>query len=1448
MIKPPWLATRQAARHAAPDVSDITPPDGFLVVGIGASAGGLDACRKLLDAIPDRTGIGFIIVQHLDPTHASMMAELLSSSTAMKVLEAEDGFLVEPDNVYLIPPGTYLAVDDGVLRLSPPLARHGARLPFDFLLASLAAAYGHRAAAVVLSGTGADGSIGIRAIREHAGLVIAQLRGEAAYDGMPASAIATGMVDAELPLAEIPARLITCARSLDGSSEPDPAADQPPFEAIIAMVRHATGHDFTLYKKGTLQRRIARRMALVAVDPGNPQAYLDLLRGNADELNLLAKDLLINVTSFFRDPEIFEALEQQVIPNLIARHPEGEPIRIWIAGCSTGEEAYSLTMLFLEALDRMKAQSQLQVFASDIDADVVAGAREGLYPPTIEAEVSPARLSRFFIHEGGQYRVVPALRSLVVFTVQDLLADPPFSKLDFVSCRNLLIYLRPEAQAKVMALFRFALRDGGLLLLGSSETIGHAGGGFEVVSKAQRIYRRKGPLLPGDLGLSIGIGDTLRLPPLRRASDGPPRLASLAELCGKLVLNHHAPAAMLINARREILFSLGPTERYLRVAPGHASHDLLAMASTGSRAKLRGAIQRAEQSGARVVVAGGTIETANGSIAFDIDVQPVPQAGEAALLVCFVERGSEKPHGHAKATVDEVSRIDELEGELAATKAELVGVIHELERASEDQRAVNEEALSINEEFQSTNEELLTSKEELQSLNEELTALNGQLQETLERERSASNDLENVLFSTNVATLFLDPALNIRLFTPATKMLFNIIPSDIGRPLADLTGLAGNGFLVADAAAVLQTTNPSEREIEAPAGKWFTRRILPYRTHEGRVEGVVVTFTDVTERKLSASALETARQQAERATLAKSRFLAAVSHDLRQPLQTLSLLQELLSEATIDNTARDLLRQIRQTTAVMVAMLNTLLDINQIEAGTVKVTVSAFAVDGILDDLLDEFHFQADEQGIELRLVHSSAVIASDRALLKQMLRNLLSNAIKYTRTGRILLGCRRRHGGLNIEVWDTGVGIPEAEWTAIFDEHYQLDNSARERGRGLGLGLAIVRHVGDLLGHPVELRSRMGKGSMFAVRVPLAATAAAGAADGQAAGTTAASTAPLAWRGKGILLIEEDPELRRLLTQFLEGLGHRIEAVSDGPSALARVAGGAFRPDIILTDYNLPNGMSGTEAVTALRSRLDEPVASLVLTGEISTEVLRDIEAHGVIRLDKPVLPGELAATIRAIETGPPRLKHPVPGEACIGIVDDDQAVRKSLCILLETAGWTTAAYPSAEIFLRDGRKQPHACLLLDARLPGISGIELLNLLRKDTDMTPVIMVTGHGDVHQAVTALHAGAADFIEKPFAAGELLTSIDAAIERTLDQSSRTRASEAARQRIGMLTERQRDIMMRVLAGHPSKNIAADLGISQRTVEAHRAAIMARTSTKSLPDLARLALIADMPTSS
>jgi two-component system CheB/CheR fusion protein len=1425
----------------------------FAVVGIGSSAGGLEAARNLLGALPADTGMAFVLVQHLDPTHESMMVDLLAGHTAMTVRQATDGMPIAPNHVYVIPPGTYLSVGDGALHLSQPQARHGARLPFDFLLHSLAKDYGARAIAVILSGTGADGSLGLKAIKERGGFVIAQNLDEAGHAGMPQSAIMTGGVDVVLATAEIPARLLEYGRRMTGARTHEavvpPAGAQDGLVKIIDLLRTKTPYDFRLYKRGTLQRRVERRMAMASGKIHDMGRYLDMLNDDSNELDLLAKDLLINVSSFFRDPKVFDLLAENIVPSLIREHSPDQPLRIWIAGCSTGEETYSLAMLFREELASAKLNIKLQVFASDVDPDAVATAREGLYPETIEAEVSAARLARFFLKNDHGYRVSPELRADVVFTVQDVLADPPFSRIDMVSCRNLLIYLRPEAQAKVLSVFHFALRENGILLLGSAETVSNADGRFRVISKSERLYRHIGRSRPGEVGLLMRAGNSAQARTRPDQVQSLPRQAAIADVCRRLVMETYAPAAVLINRRHECLYSLGPTDLYLRVAPGQATNDVLAMAREGLRIRLRSAIQQAIQDNARVVVAGGRVSRDGTAVSFNIDVQPVPSEDGDLLLVCFAEAPKDEQYAKAAVAPRDAPRVAELERELGAMRTELQSAIRELEISTEEYQATHDEALSINEEYQSTNEELLTSKEELQSLNEELAALNSQLQETLERARTTSNDLQNILYSTNVATLFLDTNLNIRFFTPAIVSLFSLIPGDIGRPLAGFTSLAPDGVLLTDAHTVLQTLEPLEREVEAKSGAWYMRRILPYHTQDSGVEGVVITYVDVTARRYAADALEAAKRQAELATVAKSRFLAAASHDLRQPLQTLALVHGLLEKATEGEKAQRLVARLDKTLSAMTGMLDTLLDVNQIDAGVVRPEIVSFPVNELLGRLQGEFSYQAAANGIALRMVPCSLSVNSDPRLLEQMIRNLLSNALKYTKKGKVLIGCRRRHGMLSIEVWDTGIGIPEADKQAIFEEYHQLDNAARQRSRGLGLGLSIVQRLGELLGHRVNVRSRLGKGSVFAIEVaclpdgttPRIEHRRLGTDDGEAEGVR---------RTGEILVVEDDPDVCGLLELLLKDEGHHVATAFDGTAALEWMVRGTVRPDLILADYNLPNGMTGLQVATKLRETGHREIPVVILNADISTEVLRDISAFNCVQLNKPVKVTELRRAIQSLLPIVPAAVHAprsagaalTPKPPVIFIVDDDSNVREGLRAVLEEAGLLVEDYAACEAFLEAHRPGSDGCLLIDAYLPGMSGLELLKRLHDAGDRLPSIMITGDSDVTIAVQAMQAGASDFIEKPVSRGELIASIERALDLSRDSNLLAAQRETARTIVAALTSRQQQIMDMVLAGHPSKNIAADLGISQRTVENHRAAIMRKTGSASLPALARLAVAA------
>ena len=1433
MSTPPAVPTKFNARPNSTSA--------FPIVGIGASAGGLDACKHLLTALPVNTGMAYILVQHLDPTHQSMLVDLLAAYTPMTVLQAANGMPIEANRLYVIPPGAYLAISGDRLVLSKPRERHGARMPFDYLLDTLAAECGTSGICVILSGSGSDGTTGSRAVKDRGGLVIAQEPAEAGYDGMPRSAIATGAVDFVLPIAHIPEALAKYAKQIASSQSRDaPGPDRLP--DIIDLLRTKTAHDFTLYKTGTLRRRVERRMAMASTEPTNLDRYLDLLRADPAERENLAKDLLINVTSFFRDPNVFALLAEKVIPDLLRDQPPDQAIRVWVAGCSTGEETYSLAMLFQEQIAAVKSGVKLQVFASDVDPDAVAAAREGLYPRTIEATVSAARLQRFFTKEDGFYRISSDLRGTVVFTLHDVLTDPPFSRIDLVSCRNLLIYLQPDAQARVISMFHFALRAGGVLLLGGAETAGDIEGQFETISKLERIYRHIGLYRPGVSGL---IGGSVRLLPRSGYGLVPSRQALLAELCRRLVTDSFAPAAALVNRKLECLFSLGPVDRFLQVPAGTATHDLLAMAREDIRTRLRAAIKRANHDNARVVIPGGRTTHEGQVLLFDLDIQPVLNDGENLLLICFVERpASDLPRAGTVSKAD-AKGIAALERELDATRAELQGAIRSLEISNEDQKAVNEEALSVQEEFQSTNEELLTSKEELQSLNEELTALNSQLQETLERQRTTADDLQNVLFSTDVATIFLDAKLNIRFFTPATRSLFSVIPSDVGRPLADLKSLADDDMVLTDARSVLQSHSPIEREIGARDGLYYLRRILPYRTQDSRVEGVVITFADITARVHAADAMAVAQRQAAQANIAKSRFLAAASHDLRQPLQTLVLLQGSLTKVIEGEAARKLLARLDQALAAMSGMLNALLDINQIEAGTVRAEMTDFPINDLLIRMRDEFSYHARAKGVDLRVVLSAAHVRTDARLLEQMLRNLLSNAVKYTRRGKVLLGCRRHEDILSIEVWDTGIGIPAEELQAIFEEYHQLNNSARERSHGLGLGLSIVQRLGKLMGHRIRVRSHLGKGSVFAIDIESQPAEVKIAFEHQHRRAHESPGVDVSLAGE-ILVIEDDPDMADLLATVLAEEGYRTSTAPDGVTALDIVGKGAVHPDLLLADFNLPNGMNGIEAAGKIRAALGLDIPIVILTGDISTATLRDVELLKYTQLNKPVKPLDLTRTIKGLLPSLHAAARPAirqTGEPAVFIIDDDRQVREVMRELLEDEGHAVEDYESSEAFLDAWRPGRESCLIIDAYLPGISGLELLAQLRTAGHLPPAIMITGNGEVSIAVQAMKAGALDFIEKPVTHAVLTASVARALEHGRDAGARTAWQTSAASHLAGLTGRQRQIMELVLAGHPSKNIAADLGISQRTVENHRASIMRKSGAKSLPALARLVVAAD-----
>ena len=888
------MATRQKVKtdtlSAAPEAPKSTPPEpipaksrsfDFPIVGIGASAGGLAAIEAFFSGMAPGVdpGMAFVLVQHLDPDHKSLLTELIQRRTRMQVSEVTDGMVVQANRVYIIPPNRDMAFLNGTLQLLEPAAPRGHRLPIDFLFSSLALDQHQRAIGIVLSGTGSDGTQGVRAIKNEGGMVMVQTPGSSEFDGMPQSALATGLVDYELPPAEMAAQLVAYTAHAFGQLPHHISATEPLSEnamrKIFVLLRTQTGHDFSQYKPSTIFRRIERRMAVHQID--GIDGYVKYLQQTPLEVQALFNDLLIGVTNFFRDPEAFVTLEEKLIPKLFEGKPAGAAVRVWCTGCSTGEEAYSIAILMQERLESLRASYKVQVFATDIDSRAIAVARAGVYPVSIADDITPERLARFFTVEpgGSAYRVHKGIRDLLVFSEQDVIKDPPFSKLDLISCRNLMIYLNAELQKKLISLFHYALQPGGILFLGTSETAGEQGDLFTVLERKAKIYQRKEDF-QGEQRAALGRF----LPPLVERDltlvAGKTALSSklsLRELTEQTLLQQVSAVAALVNGNGDILYLHGRTGMYLEPAPGAAGiNNILKMAREGLRRDLTVALHKAASGRSTVRALGVRVRTNGHFTLVNLSVCPVvggpDGALESPLFLVMLDKAADTkaaaprtlPVPATLASGSEANaQIAELNEELQAKEEYLRATNEELETTNEELKSSNEEMQSVNEELQSTNEELETSKEEMQSINEELSTVNTELQTKVVDLSRANNDMNNLLAGTGIATIFVDHNLRIMRFTPAASGIINLILSDVGRPAAHIVNnLVGYTTLLVDVQAVLKTLVPKEAEVQTTDGKSYTLRILPYRTLDNVIEGAVITFVEVTEVKRSRDALKKA--------------------------------------------------------------------------------------------------------------------------------------------------------------------------------------------------------------------------------------------------------------------------------------------------------------------------------------------------------------------------------------------------------------------------------------------------------------------------------------------------------------------------------------------------------------------------------------------------------------
>jgi two-component system CheB/CheR fusion protein len=867
-------------KNPLPDVelvADRTTPQAklFPIVGIGASAGGLEAFTQLFDALPASTGMAFVLIQHMDPSKGSMLAEILGRTAKMRVVEIRNGMTVEPDHVYVLPPNADLATSDGKLSLHPRPETRGPHMPIDYFLRSLAADRQDRAIGVILSGTASDGTLGIRTIKAEGGITFAQTVKSAKYPGMPGSAISSGSIDFILPpegIAEELARIGThpYVAPAPGAKAVGAPESEDDFLRIFALLRDAHGVDFTHYKPATTRRRILRRMVLHRLE--RKKHYLQLLQERQEELNALFQDMLINVTSFFRDPEVFNNLKTKIFPKLVKEREPAASIRIWVPGCSTGEEAYSLAICLMEVLGEMSSTAPVQVFATDVNESALEKARAGIYPESIALDVFPERLQRFFSRtDSGAYQISKQIRETCIFAKQNLVKDPPFSQLDLISCRNVLIYMKPVLQKRVMPIFHYALKHSGYLVLGSSESISEYSDMFGAADRKNKIYYKKATMTRPTIDFGFPQFETDRAGGAKKGAEPVWSLENIQKDADNIVLSRFGPPGVIVNEHMEILQFRGDTSPFLSPAPGAASLNLMKMARDWIVSDIRLAVQQARKQGGPVRKKGIATQVGDRQMEVSVEIVPIrtPQSKDGFFLVLFEEETEAKaPEGEEavprKKTMSRERRqaqeqyIAQLETELVSTKEYLQAVIEEHEAANEELRSANEEIQSSNEELQSTNEELETAKEELQSTNEELTTVNEELANRNYELAQSNNDLVNFLAAVSIPIVMVGNDLRIRRFTPQAEKALNLIATDVGRPIGDIKPNISAPDLEQKIQDVISSFTTLEDVVRDREGRWHSMRIRPYKTTENRIEGAVVSLIDVDRYKSASEKLEAA--------------------------------------------------------------------------------------------------------------------------------------------------------------------------------------------------------------------------------------------------------------------------------------------------------------------------------------------------------------------------------------------------------------------------------------------------------------------------------------------------------------------------------------------------------------------------------------------------------------
>src|SRR5271157_224922 len=1062
----------------------------FPLVGIGASAGGIGALERFFENVPADSGMAFVILMHLDPTRDSIVASMVKKNAKIDVQDITDAALVEPNNAYMLPPNKNVRLEDGKLFLEKPDAPRGLRLPIDHFFRSLAKAQGEEAIGIVLSGTGTDGTLGLKEIKAHGGIVMVQDPNTTEYSGMPQSAIASISVDYVSSPEQLPGMLVSyVANNANGTklkSEYSIEEMDGLLNQINDLIRDHLGREFSVYKKSTIVRRIERRMALNQIN--TLDEYVSFLKDYPLEIESLFNEVLIGVTHFFRDEDAFNALEEKVVSVLLKDRGEEDPIRVWVTGCSSGEEAYSIAMLLADGINQSGQRIKVQIYASDIDNRAIEKARKGVYPENILAELSPDKIEKYFIKEENVYRVKKSIRGMIVFAQQDTLSDPPFSNIDLISCRNLLIYLRPEIQKRLIELFHYSLKAEGFLFLGTAESITSFNELYDEIDRKQKIFRKKlgGHYHAGFPGQYPAISDFSFRPEILKPSGK--KVSSYRELVENIILDNYSPSAAIVNSNHEILYIQGRTGKYLEPAEGAASMNILDMAREGLKIPIATAIRNSIATNETIRSENIRVKTNGDWTRLNLIVQPFtePEALRGLFLIVFEERKSEQDESGTETGLEvphdlDQDRFNQLETELKSTKQYLQTTIEELQTSNEELKSTNEELQSSNEELKSTNEELQTSKEELQSLNEELVTVNNELESKMDQLSEINDDLNNLISSTDIATIFIDTCLNIKRFTPKSQFLFNLIKTDIGRPLHHIASNFEDADFIHDIHAVIETLAPVEKDIKLKdESAWYTMRIVPYRTEDNKIDGVVVTFVDITERKKIGDELLESREKYHDAFTDAEFLKSLLMHDINNVLQVIGMVTSsieekaaLLNDDAINNAIMNIQKQVEKATNLIISVRK-IADLKDREN-------SNFPLDliKVIQETIAYIHKSFPAENMELKFNkgdnEEAMVIGND--YLGDMFENIIINGLKYNKSSlkKIDIDVFEEivddKPFIKVSIVDNGVGMTDKMKGSILKVNFKRDEDGT---RGLGIGLAIVNQVINRIGGKISFENRI--------------------------------------------------------------------------------------------------------------------------------------------------------------------------------------------------------------------------------------------------------------------------------------------------------------------------------------------------------------------------------------